>query len=272
MKSADKKERSLKATNAVENDKVAQSGSQDEMRPRPPLHCGRMGTQTGEFNSSSRAQDQRIFWDQWHLRHTVASHTEHSLLAIRTFVRALGYTPGVSVLELGCGQGREAVSLVERGFRVSALDYSPIAIAAARDNARSAGVTITFLEHDATNPFPYHDSTFDGVFSHLSLHYFDDAKTRQVFDEIARVLAPEGTLFFTVRATSDPLYGQGESLGGNMFQLKGHVRHFFDEDYVKDVLASWNIKFVQVYDTKNQAINPGVFLRVLATKPRDMGE
>lgn len=212
--------------------------------------------------------DQRLFWDRWHDRHLVASHTDHSEAALSTFVGALVNQPGCHVLEIGCGQGREAVSLARQGFRVSAFDRSHVAIATARSNALRAGLKVAFSEQDAALPLPYTSRTFGGVFSHLSLHYFDDRTTRRLFDEIARVLEFQGVLFFTVRSVRDPLYGQGEPMGENMFCLKGHVRHFFDDNYVRDVLQEgWNIKLAEYYGTSDRTVNPGAFLRVLAVRP-----
>ena len=71
----------------------------------------------------STVPDQRIFWDWWHERHTVASHTDHSQAALKDFVEAISEQSNKQVLEVGCGQGREAINLANTGFTVSAFDH-----------------------------------------------------------------------------------------------------------------------------------------------------
>jgi ubiquinone/menaquinone biosynthesis C-methylase UbiE len=210
--------------------------------------------------------DQRMFWDSWHERHAVASHTDHSQASLQAFVDAMSEQSHTRVLEVGCGQGREAISLARRGFTVSAFDHSEVAISIARKNAIRAGCKIEFIEHDMTRPLPYTPKSFGGAFAHLSLHYFDDMTTQMIFNELQRVLGPGGVLFFTVRSIRDPLHGRGAHLGENIFCLKGHVRHFLDISYIKDILSEWDIRLTECYDTSHRTVNPGVFIRVLAVR------
>lgn len=52
------------------------------------------------------------------------------------------------VLDLGCGSGRAAVFLAERGYRVTGLDWQPEALGLGRRLAASRSVACTFLEAD----------------------------------------------------------------------------------------------------------------------------
>jgi SAM-dependent methyltransferase len=53
--------------------------------------------------------------------------------------------PPGRTLDLACGEGRNALWLAELGWRVTAVDYSSVAIAKARDRAALAGVEIDFV-------------------------------------------------------------------------------------------------------------------------------
>ena len=53
--------------------------------------------------------------------------------------RALDLSPGMSVLDLGCGQGRHAIPLAERGYKVTGLDLSPTMLRRARHFADEQG-------------------------------------------------------------------------------------------------------------------------------------
>jgi SAM-dependent methyltransferase len=64
------------------------------------------------------------------------------------------------VLELGCGTGTNAVLLAQLGFKVTAVDLSPLAIELATQKASQAGVEVTFICGDVcsiekpSDPFP----------------------------------------------------------------------------------------------------------------------
>ena len=56
------------------------------------------------------------------------------------------------VLDLGCGSGRAAVWLAERGYRVTGVDWQPEALALAARLASSRGVAVATLEADVREP------------------------------------------------------------------------------------------------------------------------
>ncbi|MBI2823411.1 MAG: methyltransferase domain-containing protein [Planctomycetia bacterium] len=57
--------------------------------------------------------------------------------------------PGRAI-ELGCGTGTNAIYLAERGFHVTAIDISSVAIDRARQRAQTAGVRVDVFESDVT--------------------------------------------------------------------------------------------------------------------------
>ena len=52
-------------------------------------------------------------------------------------------------LDVACGAGRNAVWLARRGWRVTAFDFSEVALRAARELAVASGVSVEWLEEDA---------------------------------------------------------------------------------------------------------------------------
>lgn len=81
-----------------------------------------------------------------------------------------------------------------------------------------------------------------------------------------RVLKNNGILAFLVKSVNDPLYGKGERLEKNMYELEGHIRHFFSTDYTKDILnEEFDINLInegkdEFYGKKSS------FIKVLARK------
>ena len=60
----------------------------------------------------------------------------------------LGDVAGLDVVHLQCHIGTESVSLARLGARVTAVDFSPSALAVARDLARRSGVDVRFVESE----------------------------------------------------------------------------------------------------------------------------
>src|SRR3972149_3624699 len=63
-------------------------------------------------------------------------------------VQALELPEGARILDLGCGWGRHAVRLAQRGYRVTGLDLSAYHLRLARAAARRAGVEVEWVRAD----------------------------------------------------------------------------------------------------------------------------
>ncbi len=144
---------------------------------------------------------------------------------------------GSRVLELGCGTGTDAATFARAGHTVVATDFVPAVIATGRERyADLPGLTFEEMRIDA--PFPFADGAFDAVYAHLTLHYYPDQQTREIFTEIRRVLVPAGFLMFACKSPADPAWGKGIELEPDMFDFHGKVRHFFSADYARSLLET----------------------------------
>ena len=109
-------------------------------------------------------------------------------------VRHAGVTRGMRVLDVGCGTGVVAITAARAGATVSAIDLTPALLERARENARTAEVSIDFREADAEE-LPFADGEFDAVLSQFA-HMFAPRPEAAV-REMLRVLKPSGTLAFS---------------------------------------------------------------------------
>jgi ubiquinone/menaquinone biosynthesis C-methylase UbiE len=103
----------------------------------------------------------------------------------------IGDPGGCDVLDVGCGDGALAISLWQRGARVSAVDSSPAMIDAANHRALAAGADVT-LRHGQIQMLPFGDAQFDIVVAKTVLCFIADPT--DAFAEMARVLRPGGRL------------------------------------------------------------------------------
>ncbi|SBT39287.1 class I SAM-dependent methyltransferase [Micromonospora auratinigra] len=101
-----------------------------------------------------------------------------------------GLTPGAA-LDLAAGEGRNAVWLAEQGWRVTAVDFSAVAVERGRELAAGRGVTVEWRVADVTAYRPVPGSYALVLLSYLHLPGADLAR---VLDSARRALRPGGTL------------------------------------------------------------------------------
>ena len=141
----------------------------------------------------------------------------------------LALAPGQRVLDLGCGEGRHAITAwLNADVHVVGLDLSMRDLATARSRQddfkvqQSGGRQLHFLCADGL-ALPFADATFDRVICSEMLEHVPDY--RGVLREIRRVLKPGGLL-----AVSVPRYGPEWvcwQLSDAYHQVEGgHVRIF----------------------------------------------
>lgn len=76
------------------------------------------------------------------------------------------------ILDLGCGRGRHSINMAKRGYKVTGIDLSRVAIEKAQIKAKNLGLDIEFLVGDMRDPLSKQFSAILNLFT--SFGYFDD--------------------------------------------------------------------------------------------------
>ena len=63
-------------------------------------------------------------------------------------------------LDVACGAGRNPLFLAQAGYRVDAIDISPVGLNMARNKATDQGLSINWIEQDLDRPYPF-DTDYD---------------------------------------------------------------------------------------------------------------
>jgi SAM-dependent methyltransferase len=113
-----------------------------------------------------------------------------------------GLPPG-DVLDLGCGNGGDALWLARLGWHVTAVDISSVAVERLRGAALAHGVSgrISAQQHDLRGAFP--DGAFDLVCAHY-LHTPLDLDRAAVLRAAAHALRPGGRLLVVDHGSTAP--------------------------------------------------------------------
>jgi cyclopropane fatty-acyl-phospholipid synthase-like methyltransferase len=133
----------------------------------------------------------KAFYDLWY-RFGTPPWVGNARSELVEIVQTGELSPGRAI-DLGCGEGDNAIFLAEHGFQVTAVDFAPSAIAKARAKASDAGVDVDFVIDDITTLVTV-SGTFDILVDYGT---FDDLSTgrRAAYADRVRLLAKPGAKF-----------------------------------------------------------------------------
>ncbi len=145
----------------------------------------------------SKAAEQ--FWEEHYRGHErVWSGRANPVL-----VDVAGSLPAGTALDLGCGEGGDAIWLAELGWQVTAVDVSSTALNRAAAHATTAGMEarIDFQQHDLAHSFP--PGEFDLVNAQYLLSPVEFPRDR-VLQAASRAVEPGGLLLIVDHASVTP--------------------------------------------------------------------
>ncbi len=141
-------------------------------------------------------------------------------------------SPGMRILDSGCGYGRNLVYLLREGYEVYAADLDAQAVDHVRSLARMLAPTLpeSNFRVEAVEHMSFDDACADVVISNTVLHLATgDAQFASMLLGSWRVLKPGG-LFFCRLASSIGMESQFERIQGRRFRSPdGAERYLVDE-------------------------------------------
>ncbi len=155
--------------------------------------------------------------------------------------------PIVSVIDLGCGNGRNLIFLSNTfGMRGVGYDISREAISQAKKN--SEGLPLSYEVRSITEPLQVPNSSQTLVLDMMTSHFLinsEEVKQRDLLqDEILRVLKPDGWLFFKTFLLDEDLNAKrllkdnpAEEAGSYIHPEIGVAEHVFTEKEIVEFLS-----------------------------------
>ena len=145
--------------------------------------------------------------------------------------------PGMTVLDVGCGSGRNLVYLLRSGFDVLAADGDPAAIDSVRRMAArlAPGLPPENFRAEPIESMSFADAAADVVLSSAVLHFArDEAHFNAMLEGSWRVLRPRG-LFFCRLASSIGMEDRVQPIAGRRYHLPdGSDRFLVDEPFLME--------------------------------------
>lgn len=172
---------------------------------------------------------------------------------------------GKSLLELGCGNGRDSIFFSRNGLNVTAIDQAENVIA----ELNQKYADIEFLADDFVESYLFLQREFDYIYSRFTLHTITKNEQSKVLDRAYNCLKDGGLLFIEARSTKDFIYGLGEKVGEHEFIYEDHYRRFVDKAELEEELTSRGFKITMSEEGRGFAPlkdQDPILLRVIARK------
>jgi len=161
-------------------------------------------------------------------------------------------TPGMRILDAGCGSGRNLAYLLQAGYDVCGVDADAAAIEAVRALAARLAPALPLgnFRVEAVEQMSFPDAHADVVLSSAVLHFaHDDAHFQSMVRSSWRVLKPAG-LFFARLASTIGMEEQFRRVAGRRYQLPdGAERYLVDEEVLTNLTHDLNGRLVDPLKT-----------------------
>jgi SAM-dependent methyltransferase len=175
--------------------------------------------------------------------------------------------PGRTIIDLGCGNGRDSIYFHSLGMRVIGIDLSKEAIASL-NNQNEAGRV--FVCADFVSEIARYCQCTYYVYSRFSLHAISENQEQVLLKNVFAALTHGGYFFIEVRSVNDELFGKGKEVGRNTFEYGGHCRRFIIMQELLDKLLATGFAIKYAEQKRGfapyQCEDPEV-IRIIAEKP-----
>ncbi|MFA6446986.1 MAG: methyltransferase domain-containing protein [Patescibacteria group bacterium] len=143
---------------------------------------------------------------------------------------------GSSILDLGCGEGQNAIHLAQNGFKVTAIDISKPGIDKLKAIAKQKKVKIVAKVADVIK-YVENDAKFDAIICMNVLQFIPANKIKRVVKRIQAKTKKNGYITIASFVAQNPEQKQKAISNG---------RYCFDKYELKKYFAKWNIiKYIE---------------------------
>lgn len=187
-----------------------------------------------EFNRDT------AYWNDFYKKNPPASMQESRFAR---FV-AKYVEKGRTLVDIGCGNGRDSFFFGRLGLSVVGIDASDEIISSL---SRVASAGHSFVCGNFINEKTVYDNRADYFYSRFSLHAINEDGQNELIKNVYGSLSEGGKFFIEVRCVRDSKYGKGEEVEPNAFILDGHYRRFIVmEDLLSELIkAGFHIKYAE---------------------------
>lgn len=173
----------------------------------------------------------KFYWENTHRKYSQKDWITKPTMFATQVVRFFPKTG--KILDLGAGQGQDSVYFTSLGYQVLATDFSKFALSRITDNLVRKQLV------DLNQPLPFAPFSFDVVYSHLALHYYDLKRTQNLFDEIFQIIKPGGIFAALTNTIEDPEISEASSIEPGFYLSGGIPKRYFSTKTFADLTPKY---------------------------------
>lgn len=157
-----------------------------------------------------------------------------------------------SILELGSGNGRDALFFAKSGMKVVAIDQIDDHLTYMHENIYFIQSDFTKINHEDFQ------TKFDCVYSRFTLHSISETQEDILLDSIPSVIKQGGFLAIEARGLKNSLYGKGRKVENenNAFYYDKHYRRFIDFEKFTSKLQKLYKNIEIIYASESRGFAP----------------
>lgn len=185
------------------------------------------------------------------------------------------YSQDKTLLDFGCGVGRNAIALAMCGYNLIAMDYAEEALAMVEKKA--AGLSVRTVLNKGYE-IPLEKKSVDGIIADGSLFYNSKKDTITILSNLRECLKDSGKIWANWRTKNDSLYQRGNLVADGLYKLDSSTKRkdclylFCDRESVEDMYNQSKLQ-IESIDTLEYTENNGKdkcsYLQVVASKISD---
>jgi SAM-dependent methyltransferase len=163
------------------------------------------------------------------------------------------FDASMSILDAGCGGGRNLVNFLRNGFEVFAIDRNPEAVQFVGDLASSLAPELSSENFQVAEieAMPFPNECFDAVISCAVLHFArDEEHFNRMLEQLWRVLKTNGMLFVRLASSID-IEGRIQFEGRRYLLPDGSERFLVDAELMMSATNRLGGTFVEPIKTTN---------------------
>ena len=210
------------------------------------------------------------YWDEYYKLHgedkEISDPSSFAKFILKDFFSERKF----NIVELGSGNGRDAIFFAFNGHNVIAIDQSTKLINIQKQNLDNKSAMNL---HSKAQDFVKEDYSeyeiIDAFYSRFTIHSISKSDEFELLPKIYDNLARKGLFCVEARTINDPLYGIGEFYGENTFVTDNHKRRFIDTKVFRKQVLDLGFKELYFIEENNLSIykndNP-VLMRIILKK------
>ena len=210
------------------------------------------------------------YWDEYYRLHRGNKEISDPSSFAKFILKNFFSEKKLNIVELGSGNGRDAIFFAYNGHNVIAIDQSTNVINIQKQNLEKK---IAMNLYSKAKDFVKEDYSryeqIDAFYSRFTIHSISKSDELKLLPKIYDNLEKNGLFCVEVRTINDPLYGIGEFSGENTFVTDNHSRRFIDTKVFRKQVLDLGFKELYFIEENNLSIykndNP-VLMRIILQK------